>query len=190
MGGTIVGLLLPLSRSPWGSALLSMLGVFPLYFGVDLTNSRRSQAFGLENVAKSAVVSFSVGGALGVWAWLHDHPHTSGWIDALRHPTPQTMRILWAVAVVIAGASYFGLSPWTGDWPPTLVIFLAVVLFILPLGLAGLVTLLWMREHISERRLAGERAAWCQRWCQRARRWLVTDVARIPEVVEQCDDRR
>jgi magnesium-transporting ATPase (P-type) len=148
VGGTMVGLLLPLRRSPWGSALLGMLGVFPLYFGVALTNSKRSQAFTLENVGQSAVLAFLVGGAVGVWTWLDANPHTSGWIEALRHPTSRTIGIMWAVVLAVAGGSYFGLSQLTGDWTPTLVVFLACVLFVIPLGLAALVTLLWTRERV------------------------------------------
>jgi len=148
VGGTIVGLLLPLRRSPWGSALLGMLGVFPLYFGVALTNSQRSQVFTLENVGRSAVLAFLVGGAVGVWSWLDDNPHTTGWIDALRHPNTRTIGTVWGAASVVAAASYFGLSHWTANWPPTLVIWLAFVLFVIPLGLAALVTLVWTRERI------------------------------------------
>ena len=147
VGGAIVGLLWPLRRSPWGSALLGMLGVFPLYFGVALASSQRSQAFTLENVGQSAVLAFLVGGAVGVWNWLEDNPHTSGWIDALRQPTSRAIGIVWAIALAVAGASYFGLSHWMGNWPPTLVIFLAFVLFVIPLGLAALMTLLWTRER-------------------------------------------
>jgi hypothetical protein len=43
VGGLVIGLLLPLRRWPWGAALLGMLGVLPLYFGVALTTSRPSK---------------------------------------------------------------------------------------------------------------------------------------------------
>jgi hypothetical protein len=148
LGGTTVGLLWPLRRWHWGSALLGMLGVFPLYFGVELTQAPSSEAFTLRNVGFSAVLAFAVGGASGVSIYLHNNPQTTGWIEALRHPTSRTIGIVWSTAFVMAGSSYFGLSHWTGDWPPALMLFLALVLFILPLGLAALVTLLWTRERV------------------------------------------
>ena len=145
VGGTLVGLFLPIGRSLWGAALLGILGVFPFYLGVALTKSRRANPLTPENIGGSALLAFLTGGAVGVWIWLDEHPMAAGWIEALRHPTSRTLSIVWAVALAVGGASYFGLSRWTPTWPPTLVIFLAFVLFVMPLALAAFLTLIWAR---------------------------------------------
>jgi len=145
VGGTLVGLFLPLRRWPLGAALLGMLGVFPLYFGVALTTSGAASTFTIHNLASSAVLAFLVGGAVGIWSWLHDHPHSHGVIEALRRPTIRTVTILWLAAGALAAGSYFGLSRWTGSWPPDLVIFLAFVLFVIPILVAILVTWVWAK---------------------------------------------
>ena len=145
IGGVIVGLLLPLFRWPLGAALVGMMGVFPAYFGVALTTTDASHAFTRDNVADSAVCAFLVGGTVGIWAWIDDNPKSSGWIDALRHPTSQTVGKVWALALGIATPAYFGLSRWTGSWSPQLVTIVAFVLFVIPLGLAALVTIVWTR---------------------------------------------
>jgi len=145
IGGAVVGLLLPLHRWPLGSALVGMAGVFPLYFGVALATTDASHAFTWNNVVDSAVCAFLVGGAVGIWAWIDDNPNSSGWIDALRHPTALTVGKVWVSALAIATPAYFGLSRWTGAWSPQLVTIVAFVLFVIPLGLAALVTIVWTR---------------------------------------------
>jgi len=145
VGGTLVGLFLPLRRWPLGAALLGMLGVFPLYFGVALTTSGGASTFTSHNLASSAVLAFLVGGAVGIWSWLHDHPHSHGVMKALRRPTIRTLTILWLAAGALAAGLYFGLSRWTGSWPPDLVIFLAFVLFVIPILVAILVTWVWAK---------------------------------------------
>jgi hypothetical protein len=147
VGGFLVGLLLPLKRTPWGAALLGMIGVFPLYFGVELTQTNVRAAFTLDNVATSAFLSFLVGGAVGMWVWLDDNPDSTGVIEALRHPTGTVVAKLWAFAVVIAGVSYLVLPRWTGSWHLTLVLFVAFVSFVIPLGLATIVTFAWIRPN-------------------------------------------
>jgi hypothetical protein len=147
IGGLLVGLLWPLHRWPLGSALLGILGVFPTYFGVEVTRTTHTSPFTLDNVAKSAVIAFLVGGALGISIWLDDNPTSSNWIERLRHPTSGTISKLWSVVLSVAAASYFGLSHWTGAWPPALVIFIAFATFIIPLAVAGIVTATWLRQH-------------------------------------------
>jgi len=146
VGGAIIGVLLPLNRSPWGAALLGMLGVFPLYFGVALTNSSVASAFTLHNVADSAFLAFLVGGTVGIWAWLDDNPQGAGVIEVLRHPTSSVVAKVWAFALAIAGVSYVVLPRWTGKWNPTLMLFTAFVLFVIPLVIAVLVTFAWKRN--------------------------------------------
>jgi len=146
VGGLLVGMLLPLRRWPWGAALLGMVGVFPLYFGVELTNSTVASAFTLDNLATSAFLAFLVGGSAGMWVWLDENPHSGGVLETLRHPTRSTLAKMWAFALVVAGVSYLVLPRWTGSWPPVLVLFTAFVLFIIPLGVAVLVTLAWVRQ--------------------------------------------
>ena len=151
VGGALVGLLLPLRRSLWGAALLGMVGVFPLYFGVAWTRATAANAaFTLDNVAESALLAFLVGGAVGIWIWLDDNPQSSGVVEKLRHPTVSVVATVWACAVAVASLSYFVLPRWTGNWNFTLVVLTAFVLFIIPLALAVLVTMAWTRE--SDRR--------------------------------------
>ncbi len=147
VGGLVIGLLWPLRRWPWGSALLGMLGVFPLYFGVELTKSRPSEAWTVDNLATSAFLAFLVGGALGIWVWLDDNPHAEGLMGALRYPTKSVVGRSWVIALVVATLSYFLLPRWTGAWNPTLMLFTAFVLFVIPLGVAVLVTLAWIRTQ-------------------------------------------
>jgi len=148
VGGTLIGLFLPLRRWPLGAVLLGMLGVFPLYFGVALTTSGPVSAFTVHNLASSSVVAFFVGGAVGIWSWLHDNPESHGLIQALRRPTRRRVAVLWLAAGGLAASSYFGLSRWTGSWPPDLVIFLAVTQFVIPILIAVLVTWVWARPRI------------------------------------------
>ena len=145
VGGLLIGALLPLRRWPWGSALLGMLGVFPLYFGVQLTKSHAVDAFTLDNVLTSAFLAFLVGGAVGIWIWMEENPASSGLIGALRRPTTALLGKIWGSALVIALASYIVLPRWSGSWNPTLTLFTAFVLFVIPLTSAVLVTLAWVR---------------------------------------------
>jgi len=148
VGGTLIGLFLPLRRWPLGSALLGVLGVFPLYFGVALTTSGAGSTFTANNLASSSVLAFFVGGAVGIWSWLRDNPESHGLIQALRRPTIRTLAVLWLAAGGLAASSYFGLSRWTGRWPPDLVIFLAGALFVIPILIALLVTWVWAKPRI------------------------------------------
>ena len=148
VGGTLIGLFLPLGRWPLGAALLGMLGVFPLYFGVALTTSGAASTFTVHNLASSSVIAFFVGGAVGIGSWLRDNPESHGLIQALRRPTITTVAVLWLAAGGLAASSYFGLSRWTGSWPPDLVIFLALALFVIPIVLAVLVTWVWAKPRI------------------------------------------
>ncbi len=146
VGGVLIGLLLPLRRWPWGAALLGIVGVFPLYFGVELAKSGVTDAFTRDNVATSTFLAFVVGGAAGLWFWFDDNPQSTGLIEALRHPTLAVLVKVWALAVVVAGASYMLLPRWTGGWDPTVTLFSAFVLFVIPLAVAVLVTLAWIRN--------------------------------------------
>jgi hypothetical protein len=148
VGGTLVGLFLPLRRWPLGAALLGMLGVFPLYFGAALATSGAMKAFTRQNLASSGVLAFLVGGAVGIWSWLDDNPESQGVMHALRHPSSRTVMIVWIIAVALAAGSYFGLSRWTGSWAPDLVILLAFVLFVIPVFLAALVTWVWVKGAV------------------------------------------
>ena len=147
VGGILIGLLWPLRRWPWGAALLGMVGVFPLYFGVELAQSGVTGAFTRYNVASSALLAFLVGGAVGLWSWLDDNPESTGVIEALRHPTRSVLVKVWVSAVVVAGVSYLLLPRWTGSWDPTLTLFAAFVLFVIPLAVAVLVTLAWIKRN-------------------------------------------
>jgi len=148
IGGTLIGLFLPVRRWLLGAAFLGMLGVFPLYFGVAVTTSGAASAFTIDNLAMSSVLAFFVGGAVGIWSWLRENPESHGPIQMLRHPTIRTVVILWLAAGALAAISYFGLSRWTGSWPADLVIFLAVVLFVIPILIAVLVTWGWAKPRI------------------------------------------
>ena len=147
VGGALVGLFLPFRRALWGSALLGMLGVFPLYFGVAWTTSTGTGRFTLDNLAESAVLAFLVGGAVGIWIWLDANPESPGLIGKLRKPTTRVVGWVWACALSVATVSYFELPRWSGTWNFTLVVLAAFVLFVIPLGLAALVSLAWTRQH-------------------------------------------
>jgi hypothetical protein len=149
IGGLLIGPLLPLHRWPWGSALLGMLGVFPLYFGVELTKSPPSDAWTFDNVLSSAFAAFLVGGAVGIWSWLDDNPHAEGLMGALRHPTKSVVTRAWVISLLVATGSYILLPRWTGAWNPRLMLFTAFVMFVIPLGVAVLVTLAWIRTQKS-----------------------------------------
>jgi hypothetical protein len=147
VGGLVIGLLLPLRRWPWGSALLGMLGVLPLYFGVALTTSRPSEAWTASNLVTSTLVAFLVGGAAGIWIWMDDNPHAEGLLRTLRYPTKAVVARSWALALLVSTASYLLLPNWTRAWQPTLMIFTAVVSFVVPLGVAMLVTRAWIKSR-------------------------------------------
>ena len=129
------------------AALLGMLAVLPLYFGVAFTDSPRSEVFTSHNLGRSLLLAFLVGVPLGVWAWHDDHAHGPTWFDALRYPSSRTAVKLWVAVVPLAAVSYILLPKWTGNWPPDLVIFLAFVLFVIPIVVALLVTLAAARRR-------------------------------------------
>lgn len=143
VGGCLIGLLLPLRRWSWGYAVLGLVGVFPLYFGAPLTYAGVSEPFTRNNLAVSLPIALLVGGAVGVWAWLDDHPRTTTGIALLRRPTGRIVALTWAVVALIGSASYLGSTRWTGTWPGYLAIWMAFVSFIVPLVVACLVTASW-----------------------------------------------
>jgi len=145
--GVLLGVFWPLRRWLPGSALLGMLAVFPLYFGVAFTDSPRSGVFTSDNLTRSLVLAFLVGVPLGVWAWHDDHPGGPTWFDALRYPSSRTAGKLWVAVLPVAGVSYILLPKWTGNWPSDLVILLAFVLFVIPILVAVLVTLAAARRR-------------------------------------------
>lgn len=139
-GGFLVGLCWPLRRWVLGYALLGMLGVFPVYLGVGLTQSSRSAVFSDENLFFSIFASVTVGGGAGILSWMKDHPQGPAWLDTLRHPSVRTIAWLWAIAVALALVGYFGVSQWTGHASWVVQVVAAVLFFVGPLGLAALVT--------------------------------------------------
>jgi len=141
VAGILLGLLWPLHRWPLGSALLGILGMFPLYVGVELTKAPRSDWLSGDNIANSLLLAFLAGAPLGLWIWVDDHPQGPMWLDALRYPTGSILPKVWIAALLIAGVSYFGVSRLSGSWPPVLVLLSAFVLFVGPIALAVLVTL-------------------------------------------------
>ena len=139
-GGLLVGLCWPLRRWVLGYAFLGMLGVFPVYLGVGLTQSSRSAVFSDENLFFSIFASVTVGGGAGILSWMKDHPQGPAWLDALRRPTVRTIAWLWAIAVTLALVGYFGVSKWTAHASFLVEVGAAVLFFVGPLGLAALVT--------------------------------------------------
>src|SRR5207249_4460859 len=83
-----------------------------------------------------ALLAFLVGGAVGLWSWLDDNPQSTGLMEALRRPTRSVLTKVWSFAIFVAGVSYLLLPRWTGRWNPTLVIFTAFLLFVIPLAVA------------------------------------------------------
>jgi len=139
-GGFLVGLCWPLRRWVLGYALLGMLGVFPVYLGVGLTQSSRSAVFSDENLFFSIFASVTVGGIAGILSWMKDHTQGPRWLDTLRHPTVRIIGWLWTVAATLALIGYFGVSTWTAHASFLVEVAAAVVFFVGPLGLAALVT--------------------------------------------------
>ena len=131
-GGFLRGLLWPLRRSVVGSALLGVVGVFPMYYGFAIQQSPRSEWFSGNTLATALVLSAIVGSCVGTGAWLSDHPQGPAWVDALRYPTPATVTKLWVFAVAAASVAWFLGLRWAGEWPAVL----ALVLFMVPLGFA------------------------------------------------------
>jgi len=141
VAGILLGLFWPLRRWALGSVFLAVLGMFPLYVGVALTRTSHSDWLTVDNITTGLLLAFLAGVPLGLWIWMDDHPQGPPWLDALRYPTTSILSKIWIAALLIAGLSYFGVSRFSGSWPPFLVILTAFVLFIGPLAVAILVTL-------------------------------------------------
>jgi len=139
-GGVFIGLLWSLRRWPLGSMLLGIIGVFPLYYGAALLSLPRPDWFTSDTLRMALLLACLVGSPVGLIYWLRDNPRGPAWIDMLRYPTPGTAVKVAFAGLLVASLSWFGLAKWTGNWPFDLVILTTVVLFILPVGLAVLVT--------------------------------------------------
>ena len=140
IGGLLVGVFFPLRRWVFGYAILGMLAAFPVYLGVALASTSRSNLLSDENLFFAIFASVTAGGAAGILWYLKDHKTGPSWLEALRHPTPRTIIGLWTGAVVLAAVGYFGVSQWTGHASWVVQVIAAVAFFVGPLGLAALVT--------------------------------------------------
>lgn len=140
-GGLVIGLAWPLRRWLLGSALLGALGVLPLYLGAAFIESEPSQWLTQENLTVAVVLAIIVGVPLGIWVWFRDNPIRPPWIEALLSPRPKTIAVAWGTALLLSGGSYVLLPKWMGNWPPALVVFVFLVVFVVPLATALFLTL-------------------------------------------------
>ena len=131
-GGILLGLLWPLRRWVLGSALLGVVGVFPMYYGFAIQQSPRSEWLAARNLWTALLLSLFVGTCIGTGIWLREHPRGPNWVDTLRYPTSATVRTLWLVALATTVIAWFIGLRWAGKWPAAV----ALVLFIVPLGFA------------------------------------------------------
>ena len=143
VGGLLMGLVWPIRRSVVGSALIGVLGIFPLYYGFAIQRSPRSEWLSAESLVTACVLSVVVGSSLGAGAWLRDHPRGPFWVDALRYPTAATVRWLWAFALGVAVVAWLIGTSWAGQWPA----ILALIIFMLPLVLAVGVSIVALRRR-------------------------------------------
>ncbi len=127
--------------------LLGIIGIFPLYYGSALLLSPREEWFTSGQLTDALSLALLVGSPLGLFSYLRDNPRGPRWIDVLRYPTPVTAVKLSSASLIVAGLSYFGVSRWTGTWPSALVILVVFLLFVLPIGLALLVTIRALRAR-------------------------------------------
>jgi hypothetical protein len=139
LGGALVGLAWPLKRYLLGSALLGVVGVFPLYLGAAFLESGRSHWLAGDNLQMASLLALLVGAPVGCWSWLRANPPPQ-WIRGLLYPTRITVSLAWFLGIAVSATSLF-LTKWTGDWPFALVVLVALMLFAAPLGVALFVTL-------------------------------------------------
>jgi hypothetical protein len=140
-GGLVIGLAWPLRRWLFGSALLGVLGMLPLYLGVAYIESAPSQWLTEESLTVAVLLAILVGAPVGTLVWFRDHPIRPPWIGALSSPRPKTVVLVWIMALLLSGGSCVYLPRRIENWPPPLVILVFLVVFVVPLAMALLLTL-------------------------------------------------
>jgi hypothetical protein len=77
IGGVLVGLLWPLTRSMLGAGLVGYLGGFPFFLNLALMSGAAGQGRGI--FWGSVLGSSLLGAALGVWIWRDNERDPSMW---------------------------------------------------------------------------------------------------------------
>jgi hypothetical protein len=148
LGGLFVGLLWPLHRWVLGSAVLGIVGMFPMYYGFAIQHSPSSEWLSADKLVTGLALSIIVGSAVGTGVWLSEHPHGPRWVDALRYPTPRTVGRVWLLALASAAVAWFLGLKWAGQWPA----IVAIALWLVPMGFAVGVSVVAVRRNSANRR--------------------------------------
>jgi len=138
-GGVLIGLAAPLRRWPVGSAVLGVLGLFPLYLGATFLGLPHSQWWTAEHLRAGCFLAIIVGAPVGAWAWLSEN-QSPVWMAVVQAPTRATVGVVWLATVLLAGGWYLFVSRWTSSWSPETGLLVAAVLFGAPILTALLVT--------------------------------------------------
>jgi hypothetical protein len=142
LGGAIVGVLWPFRRSIIGAAIVGVLAIFPMYFGFSMQQAPRAEWFTADSLVANAFISSIVGGSVGIGFWLKENPRGPRWVDTLRYPAAETVRLLWVTAVVGTVVGWTIGIVWAGKW----IAIVGFTIFIAPVAFAIGVSIVYDRR--------------------------------------------